>query len=205
MGWALIYRKEVFRKHGLAKKIISDRGSQFVAHFIKDLYALLGIRGAPSTAYHPQTDGSNERSHQELEQYLAAFIGYHQDDWSDWLDIAEFVQNDHIHSATKHTPFYLNYGRHPFKGVDTGHQSISPDAEAFHQKMQEVHSEARASLQITADTMKHYYDRHRGKSIHYNIGQKVWLEGKNLTSYRPTKKFDDKRCRATFFFDYILY
>jgi hypothetical protein len=193
MGWALIYRKEVFHKHRLAKKIISDRGQQFVAHFIKDLYALLGIRGSPSTAYHPQTNGSNECSHQELEQYLVVFVGYHQDDWSDWLDIAEFIQNDHVHSATKQTPFFMNHGRHPFKGIDTGHQSISPDAEAFHQQMQEVHKEARASLAIAADTMKYYYDRHQGERINYDIGQKVCLEGKNLTSYRPTKKFDNKQ------------
>ena len=109
-GTAILFRREVFRKHGLPKKVVSDRGPQFVSNFIKDLYRLLGIRGAPSTAYHPQTDGQTERSHQETEQFLAAFVNYRQDDWSDWLDIAEFTQNDHIHSATRNTPFYLNYG-----------------------------------------------------------------------------------------------
>jgi hypothetical protein len=69
-------------------------------------------------------------------------VGYHQDDWYDWLDIAEFVQNDHVHSATHQTPFFLTYGRHPWKGQQTGHVSISPDAENFHQKMLEIHSEA---------------------------------------------------------------
>src|ERR1700760_501300 len=192
MGWALIFRREVFRRHGLPKKVISDRGQQFVASFIKDLYALLRIRGAPSTAYHPQTDGMNERSHQETEQFLAAFVGYHQDDWSEWLDIAEFVQNDHIHSATHQTPFYLTYGQHPWKGQTTGHVSISPDAESFHQKMVEIHSEARAALAIAADTMKHYYDRTRGKAIDYQVGSEVWLEGRHLSSYRPTKKFEDR-------------
>src|SRR5882757_6032217 len=82
-GVAVILRRELFRKHGLPKKVISDRGSNFVSHFMQALYKLLGIKGAPSTAYHPQTDGMNERSHQETEQYLAAFTNYHQDDWSD--------------------------------------------------------------------------------------------------------------------------
>jgi hypothetical protein len=75
MGWALIIRRKVFRRHGLPKKIVSDRGPQFVASFIKDLYSLLGIRGAPSTAYHLQMDGMNECSHQETEQFLAVFVG----------------------------------------------------------------------------------------------------------------------------------
>jgi hypothetical protein len=192
-GVALCFRREVFRKHGLPKKVISDRGPQFVSHFTKDLYSLLGIRGAPSTAYHPQTDGQNERSHQETEQYLAAFIGYHQDDWSDWLDIAEFVQNDHVHVGTKNTPFYLNYGRHPWKGIDTGHTSLSPDADTFHLKMKEIHEEAKASLAIASETMKRFYDRTKGISIPYQTGSMVWLEGKNITSLRPTKKLDDKR------------
>jgi hypothetical protein len=82
-GIAVILRRDLFRKHGLPKKVISNRGSNFVSHFMKALYALLGIKGAPSTAYHPQTDRMNERSHQETEQYLAAFTNYRQNDWSE--------------------------------------------------------------------------------------------------------------------------
>jgi hypothetical protein len=37
---------------------------------MKEFYKLLGIEGAPSTAYHPQTDGQTERINQEIEQYL---------------------------------------------------------------------------------------------------------------------------------------
>ena len=120
-------------------------------------------------------------------------MGYHQDDWYDWLDIAEFVQNDHVYSSTHQTPFFLTYGHHSWKGQQTGHVSISPDAESFHQKMLEIHSEARAALTIAADTMKFYYDRTKGASISYVIGSEVWLEGRHLSSYRPTKKFEDRR------------
>jgi hypothetical protein len=37
-----------------------DRGPQFVSNFMKELYSLLSIQGAPSTAWHPQTDGQTE-------------------------------------------------------------------------------------------------------------------------------------------------
>src|ERR1700677_1388774 len=59
--------------------------------------------------------------------------------------------------------------------------------------MLEIHSEARAALTIAADTMKFYYDRTKGASISYVIGSEVWLEGRHLSSYRPTKKFEDRR------------
>src|SRR5882757_10555943 len=127
-GVAVIFHREILRKYGLPKKVISDRGSQFVSKFMEDLYKLLGIHGAPSTAYHPQTNGLNKCSHQETKQFLAAFVNYHQDDWSEWLDIAEFTQNDHEHTTTKQTPFYLVYGRHPWKGIDMGNMLISPQA-----------------------------------------------------------------------------
>jgi transposase InsO family protein len=67
---AIIYRDKVWSKHGLPRKIISDRGPQFVSQFTKDLYKLTGVKTNPSTAYHPQTDGQTKRMNQEIEQYL---------------------------------------------------------------------------------------------------------------------------------------
>ena len=41
--------------------------------------------------------------------------------------------------------------------------------------------------------MKQFYDRNRGESREYKKGDKVWLEGTNITTDRPAKKLDDKR------------
>ena len=48
---------KVFKDVGIPKKILSDRGPQFVSNFMKELCLRLGIERNPSTAYHPQTDG----------------------------------------------------------------------------------------------------------------------------------------------------
>jgi hypothetical protein len=37
-----------------------------------------------------------------------------QTDWADWLPIAEFTYNNHEHSATSFSPFFLEYGHHLF-------------------------------------------------------------------------------------------
>src|SRR5882724_10197795 len=97
---AKIYRDLVWSKHGLPRKIISDRGPQFVNQFTKDLYQLVGIETNPSTAYHPQTDGQTERMNQEIEQYLRLFINHRQTDWAEWLACAEFSYNDKIQTFT---------------------------------------------------------------------------------------------------------
>ena len=109
-GMAKLYRDHVFRLHGLPAKVIHDRGVQFDARFMWELYKLLGIEANPSMAFHPQTDGQTERVNQELEQYLRLYVNHRQDDWVEWLSLAEFAYNNREHSATKHSPFFLNHG-----------------------------------------------------------------------------------------------
>ena len=59
--------------------------------------------------------------------------------------------------------------------------------------MESVREEAQASLRIAADIMKD----HNGGTLEgyqaYKVGDKVWLEGKNLKTVRPKAKLDAKR------------
>ena len=60
-GAANLYLRNIWKLHGLLRMVVSDRGPQFVAAFMKELYRLLGIEAATSTAYHLQTNGQTER------------------------------------------------------------------------------------------------------------------------------------------------
>ena len=66
--------KHVWKQFGIPRKVISDRGPQFAAQFMKDLHQLVGMKTNISMAYHPQTDGQTERMNQEIEQYLCIFV-----------------------------------------------------------------------------------------------------------------------------------
>ena len=98
------------------RQVVSDWGPQFIAEFTWELYHLLRVKLAATTAYHPQGDGQMEQVNQELEQYLQLFINERQDDWDELLPLAEFQYNNHMHSATQQTPFMLNTGQHPWMG-----------------------------------------------------------------------------------------
>ena len=50
---AQLYLHHIWKHHGLPKKVVSDRGPQFVAEFMKELYRLLRIKLSATTAYHP--------------------------------------------------------------------------------------------------------------------------------------------------------
>jgi len=93
-GVAKVSWDRVFKDVRIPQKVISDRGPQFVSRFMKELCSQLGIERNPSTAYHPQTNGQTERVNQELEQYLQLYCNYRQNDWAEWLSIAEFSYNN---------------------------------------------------------------------------------------------------------------
>jgi transposase InsO family protein len=93
-------------------RIVSDRGSQFTLKFWSALCYHLKIKHRLSTAYHPQTDGQTERQNQTLEQYLHAYINYHQSDWIRWLVFAEFAYNNSIHASIGMTPLIAAEGQH---------------------------------------------------------------------------------------------
>ena len=115
---AQLYIWHVWKHHRLPKRVVSDRGLQFVAEFTREIYRLLGIKLAATMAYHPQGDGQMERVNQELEQFLQLFINQRQDDWDDLLPFVEFQYKNHIHSATQNIPFLLDTGRIPRMGFE---------------------------------------------------------------------------------------
>jgi transposase InsO family protein len=72
-GTALLFLQEVWKHYGTPRVVVSDRGPQFIARFMHELYKVPGIKLAMSTAYHPQTDGQTEYINQVLEGYLCTF------------------------------------------------------------------------------------------------------------------------------------
>jgi hypothetical protein len=58
--------------HGVLKKIVSDRGTQFTSKFWERLHKTLDTQLRFSSVYHPQTDCQTKRVNQILEDMLRA-------------------------------------------------------------------------------------------------------------------------------------
>ena len=188
LGAARLFLQNVWKLHGLPRSIVSDRGPQFVAEFTRELYRLLGITLSATTAYHPQADGQTERVNQELEQYLRIFVNERQDDWDELLPMAEFQYNNHIHSSTQQTPFFLDSGRHPRMGFEPSPPSRLETVNEFTDRMQSALTEARSALAKAQDDMTRYYNRRREPAPEYTPGDKVYLDGSDIQTSRPSKK-----------------
>jgi transposase InsO family protein len=193
-GAARLFLHHVWKLHGLPLRVVSDRGTQFVANFTKELYRLLGIKLASSTAYHPQTDGQTERVNQELEQYLRLFTNERQSDWDDLLPLAEFQYNNRVHASTQSTPFALDTGRHPRMGFEprTGPSKVE-SANEFQDRMKSALEEARSALTKAQEEMRTYYDRKRRPTPQYKPGERVYLDADDIRTTRPSSKLAHKR------------
>jgi IS30 family transposase len=70
---AELYMSRIICLHGVLKKIVSDRGTQFTTRFLERLHETLDTQLHFSSAYHPQTDGQTERVNQILKDMLRAY------------------------------------------------------------------------------------------------------------------------------------
>jgi len=156
--FANLFIKEIVRLDGLPHDIITDRGTLFTSDRWKETAGKLGIEGRLSTAFHPQTDGQAERTNAILEQYVLAYINYQQEDWCDYLPLAEFAYNNGYQETIKSSPFFANYGRNPEYEM-IGHliqgKQIKPEERT------QLHESLRNEMLAAQLRQKEYYDLHR--------------------------------------------
>ena len=147
---------------------------------MKELNSLLRIQTKLSTAYHPQMDGQTERVNQELEQYLRVFIDHRQEQWPDWLGMAEFVYNNKIHSITEISPFKANYSQDPRIGFEGRRKRKYEVAGKFVERIKKIQEKAKAALEKVQKEMKKFTNRRQGEEEEYRVEDLVLLSTKNL-------------------------
>jgi Integrase zinc binding domain/Chromo (CHRromatin Organisation MOdifier) domain len=193
-----------YRRHFLPTAIVSDRGTQFTGHLWARICSLLGIVRRLSTAFHPETDGSTERMNQTIETYLRMFVNYAQDNWEELLPLAELAINNRTATATKVSPFFLEHGYHA-EPLDIQHNLSYKDdpkspiqkADAIVQKMKDVREWAQSAMATAQQTMEDYTNQRRQQSPSFKVGDKVWLNLRNVRTTRLSKKLDAKQAKYT--------
>jgi hypothetical protein len=134
---------------------------------------------------------------QILEQYLRLYCDYQQDDWLSLLPLAEFAYNNSKHSTTKYSPFYTYCGTHPksLPSVITTESSVSssPTASELVSRLSKIHSKVIENIQKSNQSYAKYYNQDKEQQPEYNIGDKVWLLRRFITTKRPSSKLDYTR------------
>jgi hypothetical protein len=132
-----------------------------------------------------------------MEQYLRAFVNYQQDDWAQWLPIAEFASNNHVSETTGCSPFFGNYGfnprmtftQHP---VQNGNDIREVNAKTLSHKMNEIFEQMKSEMGRAQAIQAEQANKHRREAVSITVGDRVWMDARNITTQRPSKKLDWK-------------
>ena len=71
----------------------------------------MGLQCNMTSAYHPKSNGLDERFNQTLQRQLLKYVGEKQNDWDLYLDAVLFSYRVSRQDSTKTSPFMLVYGR----------------------------------------------------------------------------------------------
>src|SRR4029077_763570 len=174
--------------------IVTDRDTVFTSKLWTEVMRLLDVSQDMSTAYHPQTDGQTERVNQVLEQYLRTYCAWDQKNWVELLPYAEFCYNNTVHSATKVTPYFANFGYHPghnYSAVEV--ISKVPAAEESVLTLKKLRQDMREQLLLAQQRMAKYYNKKVAEQEpQFKVGDWVMVNAKDFKTMRPSKKLDHK-------------
>jgi len=192
-----LFVREMVPLHGLPATIVSDHGPQYTSTLWGQICSHLGIDRRMSTAFHPQTDGQTERISASMEQYLRVFVKHQQNDWVQWLPLAEFAANNGISETTKCTPFFAVQQVDPwmsFAGEPTKEQDNRlPNADQVQAMMQQIHEHLQVEMRQSQAVQEEGANRTRIPTPNIQGATNVWLDARHIRITRPTRKLDWKK------------
>lgn len=172
-------------ENGLPLNIVSDRDKWFTSKFWKSLHRLTGIKLKMSTAFHPETDGSSERTNKTVNQALRYFVDRHQNGWVNALPRVRFNLMSTINASTGYSRFHLHLGRTPkllppltVENVRKTRMDFPTDVTnalesimALKTDIADAHDALLASKVAQANAT----NQHRSDEPKYNVGDEVYL------------------------------
>ena len=165
--------------NGLPLNIVSDRDKLFMSQFWKSLHTLTGIKLKMSTSYHPETDGSSERTNRTVIQCIRFAVERDQLGWVKALPKIRFDIMNTVNKSTGFTPFQLRFGRSPRILPPLFHSEFTTPADKqareLIQRMQLTVSEAQDNLISTKVSQAFHANKSRTAAFPFKVGDKVVL------------------------------
>jgi len=176
---AMEFVLNIVLKFGAPEQNLTDQGSNVLSDLFKITCKLLRIKKIQTTAFHPESNGSLERSHRVLTEYLRHYESEDQTIWDEWVLYAVYVYNTTVHTTTAYTPSELVY---VFKSEVPSALRETPNIQynygdylvELRGRLQSAHEVARRKLILSKERSKEHYDKN-SEIFEIQTGQKVLL------------------------------
>ena len=151
----------------LPTTLISDKGTAFMSHVIKEVAGVLGITLKHATTKHAQTIGLLEQSHASIKQALKIETGERRSLWHKYINIAVLDYNTSYHTSVGCEPSRVFHGRIPYNvldlklGIRPQQQPIptSQMAQEVLEQTEMIHQDVRKKIMQAYIKYKAYYDK----------------------------------------------
>ena len=200
---------QIFARHGVCDKLLSDRGRNFTSELLRETCRLLGVKKLFTSPYRPQGNGQVERFHRTLHAGLAMYANPSGTNWDDHLNLVLWAYRSQPHSSTGYSPYHLTHGAEMKGPTDR-------ELAAYERKRRretgvkghlarlagQLRRARQAANRKLAGVRQRQHERHdlRARRIEYRPGQLVYrkqmvkgrkLEPKWLGPYQVLKKISD--------------
>ncbi|GFV97435.1 retrovirus-related Pol polyprotein from transposon 412 [Trichonephila clavipes] len=193
--------EEVFMRHGIPRRIISDNGTQFVSAVLQQICFTLNISQNFLPVYSPQSNPV-EQKNRYLKPRLAILVGDDHSSWYSKLPVIRFAMNTTVCDTTGHTPAYLLFGRelqtvddvvHDFKSL-VHNDNFVAEITPYLKRFATITEDIRERIETKQDQRKKKYDKNR-RPVYYSPEDKVWVTLHPICNAKnkKTSKFMPKR------------
>ena len=155
-------------KHAyLPTTLISDKGTAFMSHVIKEVAGVLGITLKHATTKHAQKIGLLERSHASIKQSLKIETGARRSLWHKYINNAVLNYNTFYQTSIGCEPSRVFHGRIPYNALDLK-LAIRPQqqpiptsqiAQELLEQTQMIHQDVRNNIMQAYIKNKAYYNK----------------------------------------------
>ena len=177
---AKVFFEDIITRFNIPKVLVTDNGTNFTSKLFSEVCKMLGVKKVHISPYHPQANGSLERSHRPLAEYLRSFAKEDGSNWDQWLGTAMHVHNNSVHTSTKQTPFRTLYG-FEFDMPTNLKKKCSPiynhddQSKLLKYQIQRGHEIAKENLEKAKINSKKGYDSYVNPKT-FTIGEKVMIK-----------------------------
>lgn len=166
-------------RFGPPRLILSDRGAAFMSEIMNQLCESMQIDLTHTTAFHPESNGSLERTHAVIKDYLRGqILTEDPESWEHHLQAAIYAYNSAEHSSTGFAPYELVYGRPPplLRQLEESPLETYEDyAQALTSRASRLQQMAQDALHVSKQKNKELYDKTQ-RPLNLQPGDYVWIK-----------------------------
>ena len=183
------FEELIINRWGCPQYLLTDNGTEFSNKMVTERLALYGIQQTTIVPYHAQANPV-ERVNKTLRAMINSYLTNDHREWDEHLKEFSFALNNMVHSSTKISPAFLNFGRNPVptalvrKHLDNPQPLRPSDSQTWSDRLKRlpaIFDLVKRNLDKAATRQAKYYNQHR-REVSYSVGDQVLRRNHVLSS-----------------------